>query len=74
MAEVKVGSWLIDNDPRNKGRKVQVTALYTDNASKVQYAVWKSARRINKIRLDRIITDPNVMTYNSGWSLAPETV
>lgn len=67
MDGVKIGSVLEDNDKREGGRRVNVSAIYTEPKTGVMYVIWNGPKRKAKIRMDRIHADGR--KHTDGWSL-----
>jgi len=68
---VKVGDWLISNDPAAKHPTVKVCAVYVEPRNGKTFACYRTSERgrINKIDISRL----NNSRMNS-WTVAPSTV
>lgn len=63
---VGVGTWLVNNDKRFKGKRIRIEEIQWDGPD--AYAIYTAGRRRARIRVETI-KQPGQPTHQQGWSI-----
>jgi hypothetical protein len=69
--EIKVGDFIVNNDPRKAGEAKKIVAIWDNGAD--TYVSYDAGRRRAHVRLDRIYKMGTKGPTN-GWTLANSTI